>query len=942
MKDLYTKAPITRYVGEKRGESSQSTTTRKPPLRIVVTSSSSSSSVPSSFSSTYSSSSSAAQSSPSYVSSQASSSIYSSANSILPSSSSSANSILPSPASVSSSSSGNSILPSSSSVSSASSMLYSLASSHSLISSTDFTSSAKEDQTKPPPNHSEEYHEPYNLQYGYETDFQTEHTTTTTRYKYRPNYPHRRRRPTTSTSTEQPTTSMPEKYTLFNYKRRPQTTQTTKLYEEEPPIQVTERTTKLIPVRTQATTKMSTESPVSTVYPDKTNNFKTTYQYYHEPKSTTVHETVTTVYPQNSRTRLTYTTPTYVDAVKPSGGEINNYYTSRPNTNRRRTKPTGTVPTTTTTVSAKAVETVRTTAAPARTTLLPVRTTAVPVRTTAVPVRSTTVPVRTNVFPVRTTTVSSWNAVPVRTTFTTSTAQTSDVGFDLPNEMKDVLVNFNIDDHLPKPQPTFYKTPGQSPMLFITPITEAPKDNSVPNYSKYNSQYSASELMFDTVTTEKPLMRDEVKEILASIGLYPDKSSETTTTTIRTTRATTTSTETPDIEAAAESFSPEMKDLLISFGLLPSANDIQHPTIQEEEQVEIKQPAYDQKAASPVIDPSSYLNFKPLPTKYAMSSDMKQFLASFGLVSSGPSEDETYSRYRSQKSLNIDETINTTNDTDLEASETNKQETEEKMPKINTDVLSSEMIEVLENLGLYSSENMSSSEIKEKTYDDEGHIFNPSAHLAAHNPTEEEAAKLAKLLDTIKKLMKHNATISQDEIDALNATTSYKLPPIPNVNIVDNEPTFIQPMFVKKQANKTLTLDEIKNVPDPLSPEELGVLVEEYKNEVKRQQPNITTNITTSEETATNNTTSEETATNITIDSDSTTTTVETPRDTGPSNCRSEANVDDALPPRKPNGLYFLLDWNSFLQVDGDNRKINLQFNPKLGNSRAFQPVSVP
>lgn len=49
------------------------------------------------------------------------------------------------------------------------------------------------------------------------------------------------------------------------------------------------------------------------------------------------------------------------------------------------------------------------------------------------------------------------------------------------------------------------------------------------------------------------------------------------------------------------------------------------------------------------------------------------------------------------------------------------------------------------------------------------------------------------------------------------------------------------------------------------------------------------------------------------------------------------------LPARRKSGLYFLVDWNSFLEVGEDNKdKINLRFQPKVGDRSRFLPVTVP
>lgn len=52
---------------------------------------------------------------------------------------------------------------------------------------------------------------------------------------------------------------------------------------------------------------------------------------------------------------------------------------------------------------------------------------------------------------------------------------------------------------------------------------------------------------------------------------------------------------------------------------------------------------------------------------------------------------------------------------------------------------------------------------------------------------------------------------------------------------------------------------------------------------------------------------------------------------------------DTALPPRRKSGLYFLVDWNSFLEVgEEDKEKINVRFAPKVGDRTRFLSVTVP
>ncbi|PNF20257.1 hypothetical protein B7P43_G15457 [Cryptotermes secundus] len=503
-----------------------------------------------------------------------------------------------------------------------------------------------------------------------------------------------------------------------------------------------------------------------------------------------------------------------------------------------------------------------------------------------------------------------------------SSTESTGIGLDLPSDIRNLLTSFNLDHELPVHNTTEQVT------LFITPAT----DGSVSQPTKYSSLYSASEI----VTTQKPVMRDDIKEILASIGLFPDKETHNKT------PGTSTTTAMPDIATAAESLSSEMKELLISFGLLPSPNDIQQATKSQDHRQ-----AYDQQAASPVADPSSYLSFKPLPLaanenkedeedKYLMSSDMKQFLASFGLVSTSDAE-EGYSNsgsfhehsnvhgFRSRKALKTEAQtlMNSSGNLTNQESGHSVENSSETVPHINMDLLTDEMKQVLENLGLLPSTEL-------PTNNNESHIFNPSAHSASLHPTEEEAQRLSKLLDTIKKLMKENGTITQDEIDGLNASISFILPPVPvedsskTAQLAEDLPTTLSEE--RKEGSNAVPLHHIKDAPNPLSLEELLLVQEDSKNEIKRQQPNNDTSIE------------------------------ETPKDEGPSltdlaasfgggnTAADEESVDDALPTKKPNGLYFLLDWNTFLDVgeEGSSRKVNLHFNPRLGNSRAFLPVTVP
>lgn len=51
---------------------------------------------------------------------------------------------------------------------------------------------------------------------------------------------------------------------------------------------------------------------------------------------------------------------------------------------------------------------------------------------------------------------------------------------------------------------------------------------------------------------------------------------------------------------------------------------------------------------------------------------------------------------------------------------------------------------------------------------------------------------------------------------------------------------------------------------------------------------------------------------------------------------------DSELPPPRKNGFYWMLDWNSFLEVGDGDTKVNIRFEPKLGDPQMFVPVNVP
>lgn len=192
------------------------------------------------------------------------------------------------------------------------------------------------------------------------------------------------------------------------------------------------------------------------------------------------------------------------------------------------------------------------------------------------------------------------------------------------------------------------------------------------------------------------------------------------------------------------------------------------------------------------------------------------------------------------------------------------------------------------------------------------------------------------------------------------------------------------------------SLDKVRNPPDPLSTDELQQLFEKNKNDVKRQEPAAaddtarpstvaddvvpssteqqtaraasttaptttptppparttsasTTTDSSSEASSTVQVTSDATAARIlstTAADDTNPSLSQLAESFGGSETSSEAQQTDVIdtPSNRPrNGLYFYVDWNSFLTVNqGQKNQVNLRFAPKAGNPAHFLRVNVP
>ncbi|XP_044254372.1 uncharacterized protein LOC123004911 [Tribolium madens] len=330
-----------------------------------------------------------------------------------------------------------------------------------------------------------------------------------------------------------------------------------------------------------------------------------------------------------------------------------------------------------------------------------------------------------------------------------------------------------------------------------------------------------------------------IKDILASIQVLPGTT-------------TTTTTEVPNAEMVADSLSPEMRDLLMSFGLLPNPKPTEKPTREDQ--------YYPEKAE---VKPESYIGFKPLPDDGPSRDDMDALLASFGLGRSARRGKVLKAENRSDKS-------------------------EE---KYNLDMIPEHLKGVITDLGIAQERDGR----KIRTSSEKQHVFNPDNQYA----TEEELRKLERLIGMIKELEKMNGTATEEDLKKFDLEGLKEL-----VSSLNGE-------------NKTETLDQ-KEFDSP-NPNNFDVGL--VKNEIKRQE-------------STTSTTSKPEA--------------ETPSLTALEESfggKTEAPTEPPVPETttRKTGFYYLVDWNTFLDIDDTKgKRVNLRFQPTIGDPKRFLSVSVP
>lgn len=194
------------------------------------------------------------------------------------------------------------------------------------------------------------------------------------------------------------------------------------------------------------------------------------------------------------------------------------------------------------------------------------------------------------------------------------------------------------------------------------------------------------------------------------------------------------------------------------------------------------------------------------------------------------------------------------------------------------------------------------------TIQDKQHVFSPEE---SQFTTEEEMQKVQKLLDFVKKLEKLNGSVTEEDLKQVGK---------------DDLKEFIATL---KEYNKFTPLDE-QLAPNPLHYED-GV----EKNEVKRQETTIASSLGTEEPTtkAMELLTGEGTGPSIMDLEDSFGGKTDPPTTPAP----------PETTPRRRTGFYYLVDWNTFFDIDDQKgKRVNLRFQPTIGDPKRFYSVSVP
>ncbi|XP_055684569.1 mucin-2 [Lutzomyia longipalpis] len=564
-------------------------------------------------------------------------------------------------------------------------------------------------------------------------------------------------------------------------------------------------------------------------------------------------------------------------------------------------------------------------------------------------------------------------------------------------------------------QPDVYVTtfhPKTAPAFTAEP-TVPTKALTVEQKSKYSSHYSAEVANFEEKS--KPPMRENVVDLLAAIGLTPDTAPTTTTTTT----PTPTTTKKPEL-------TPELEELLKSFGFLQDNEPKDEPQIAQEE---TRSANYATTAFKPLpeslakqdykkilsapIQPDDFVAFKPIPkdTFKALDDDNRSFFRALGLIAE------------------VEEEVTTVRPTSKMPRMIN-------MPEIDPDLpLPNNMLQALDKVGIVRKGTTAPQKVEETTTN-----IPPSSSTTESSTTAKAtSARSTSVRSTSVRSTSARTTAARSTTEKTTTTVSsstskssttttvtprnhrpvrvssrarvFSLPEkdmqVPKKITIPTRDPKQKPIEVTQEDLDHLhyLLETIQNLdklnasiegstpsskskynvksllgigPDPVSHVELELA----KNEVKRQKEQkrqaddaITTspepvrfslNLTDSsssigDSTATlgdSTATIADTAADAQSDAEVKLPDLTSLTDTSSSTTTSTTSTpslllaesfpgldpvtERPLPPPRRTGFYFLADWNSFLEVGDGKEKVEVRFQPQVGDPSRFLPVTVP
>lgn len=507
---------------------------------------------------------------------------------------------------------------------------------------------------------------------------------------------------------------------------------------------------------------------------------------------------------------------------------------------------------------------------------------------------------------------------------------------------------------------------------------DVPSTHTLPQQSAFNdlSASASSHPAFSTVPTQ--------------LNVAPE-AKPTTTTVSKTTSTTTTTTAKPEL-------TPELKELLESFGFLTDEVSTPQPTATAVTHEDELEPIFHSLSD----DSLSVDEFKPLPTSVTQSDIKKRIggtyeirsddFASFKRLPTAEdvaSDDEfedllkTYGLYetsnvRDMKAIDETETdekqISDRIDVSTTAEAFNENEKKlSQVPEVDVAFLSPHLTQVLGSIGVKqvnSNEDKSNDliaikELEERvkskaaattttttttstttttTTESPRPVYAPNVDPITLSPGH-EIQKLHYLLDTIRQLETLNQDIAKNQSQTVddshpnNKKQNHVADPLDdsyeNDDRIRNE--------VKRQLNASsptkITLDLPASTP---------LAFDEFTTNDKSSSTSSTTT-TTTEDSDSESRQAKKDDDSVADESVVSSTTEETKngdlRDLADSfggNDGLDTMPDESLPPPRKNGFYFFSDWNSFLEVGEEPDKVVVRFDPKIGDSSPFIPVKIP